>query len=223
MSAQGRVLARCGQIAALCFLCAALTACDKKTPTTSSAPPSSALPPLAPGSAPAIAAGDKPVHAPMGGGMQGLPPGHPPMLGGGHPGAPGAMGGMGGMGGAQTTPGDIPFDPKTQVSGVLRLDDKVKAKVASGDVIYLVARNADTPGPPLAVKRLTAGSWPITFSLDARDAMFEGTKMAGKVIVQVRVDKDGDAATKNPGDVTGVSRAIALPADKVVITLDSVL
>ncbi len=139
-----------------------------------------------------------------------MPPGHPAIM----PGAGGTD---------PTTPGNIAFDKQTVVSGVLRLDDKLKAKVAAGDVIYLVARNAENPGPPLAVKKLTVASWPITFSLDSRDAMFEGTQMKGKVIVQARVDKDGDAATKTPGDVTGASRAIELPADKVVITLDTVL
>jgi hypothetical protein len=39
----------------------------------------------------------------------------------------------------------------------------------------------------------------------------------------VRVDKDGDATSKNPGDVTGVSAAIVPPVDKLVVTLDTVL
>jgi cytochrome c-type biogenesis protein CcmH len=206
-----------GRVLALLAIALA-TGCDKK-PLPPSAPPSAALPPLDPSAAPAAPAGDRPTHAPTGGagGMGGLPAGHPP-LGGGGGGA-----GMGAHGQEQTTPGNIPFDKLTVVSGVLRLDDKLKAKVASGDVIYLVARNADAPGPPLAVKKLAVAGWPITFSLDSRDAMFEGTQMKGKIVVQARIDKDGDAATKTPGDVTGTSRAVELPADKVVITFDTVL
>ena len=142
--------------------------------------------------------------------MAGLPAGHP------------AVGANGAAAGNDTTPGDIPFDPKTVIAGVIKLDDKVKAKVAAGDVIYVVARSADQPGPPLAVKRLTAGSFPMPFQLDGRDAMMAGTKMSGKVTVNIRVDKDGDAMTKNPGDVTG-QKTIALPADKIVVTLDTVL
>jgi hypothetical protein len=206
-----------GRVLALLAIALA-TGCDKKSPPPS-APPSAALPPQDPNAPAAVAApGDRPTHAPSGSPhahMDGLPQGHPPLGGAAGAGAPGTA--------EQTTPGNLPFDKASVVSGVLRLDDKVKAKVASGDVIYLVARNAETPGPPLAVKRLTVASWPITFSLDNRDAMFEGTQMKGKVVVQARVDKDGDAATKTPGDVTGTSRPIQLPADKVVITFDTVL
>src|SRR5205085_708916 len=83
-------------------------------------------------------------------------------------------------------------------------------------------RSDHKPGPPLAVKKLVAGAaWPMAFSVDGRDAMFPGTQLAGKVTVNVRVDKDGDAITKNPGDVTGTA-AIVPPADKLVVTLDTV-
>ena len=112
------------------------------------------------------------------------------------------------------------------IAGVLRLDDKVKAKVSDGDTIFLVARQADAaggPGPILAVKKLTATKWPMSFQLDGRDAMMTGTSLSGKVVVGVRVDKDGDALTKNPGDVTGTSRAIDVPSEKIVVTLDTVL
>jgi cytochrome c-type biogenesis protein CcmH len=194
--------------------------CDKKEAPVTTAPAPSGLPPLAADPHAPAKPGDRPVHEPanphggMGGaGMAGgMPAGHPPV---------GGMGGSGAIEGA--TPGDIPFDPKSVVSGVIRADDKVKAKIATGDVIYLVARSADKPGPPLAVKRLTVGTWPIAFTLDGRDAMMEGTKLGGKVIVNARVDKDGDAMTKNPGDVTGATRPIEPPADKVVLTLDTVL
>jgi hypothetical protein len=189
----------------------AFAACKSKAePPT--APPSAALPPL---SEPAAAAppGDRPVHPPSGSApaMPAMPPGHPPVM-------PGAE--------EQESPGDIAFDPKAVVNGVLRLDDKVKSKVAEGDVIFLVARGASPtgePGPVLAVKKLTASKWPLNFTLDARDAMVSGTKLHGKVIVTARVDKDGDAISKNPGDVTGSSRPVEVPAEKVVITLDTVL
>jgi hypothetical protein len=188
--------------------------CEKKP--AAPPPPSTGLPPLA--ATPGIPK-DHPEHEPS----AALPADHPAMPPG-HPSVGGA--GEGAIDPNATTPGDIPFDPKAVVSGVLRLDDKVKGKVASGDVIFLVARGADpsgAPGPVLAVKKLVASKWPLPFELDARDAMVSGTKLHGKVVVTARVDKDGDALTKNPGDITGTSRALELPADKVVVTLDTVL
>jgi hypothetical protein len=200
----------------LLLLCFTVAACEKKTDAPASAAPPPGMPPLT-GMPPAATNKDKPEHPPTGQmdphNHQGLPPGHPTVP-------------EGNIDPAETTPGNIPFDPKTVISGVLRLDDKVKAKVKDGDVVFLTARQADPTGAPgaiVAVKKLTAAKWPMQFQLDGRDAMMTGTKMSGKVVITVRVDKDGDAITKNPGDVTGVSRALELPSDKVVVTLDTVL
>jgi hypothetical protein len=195
-------------------------ACDKKKEQAPPAP--SGLPPLdQPVAAPAP--GDRPVHEPTAGGAEGnLPPGHPPV---------GAMGGAATSGAASgafvgATPGGE-LDPKTVLSGVIRVDAKVKDKIAPGDVIFVVARRyeagATGPGTPLAVKKLTAGKFPLAFSLDSRDAMLAGTQLAGKVIVTVRVDKDGDAISKNPGDVTGQSKPVEPPQKNVVVQLDTVL
>jgi hypothetical protein len=151
-----------------------------------------------------------------------LPPGHPPVAGGPAEGA--APSGMPGMQG--TTPGDIQFDPKTVLSGVIKLDPKLKGSVKEGDVIFLVARQFDpsgVQGPPLAVRKLTVGTFPLNFSLDSRDAMLTGTTLSGKVVITARVDKDGDAMTKNPGDVVGQSKAVSPPNAKVVVDLDKVL
>jgi hypothetical protein len=149
-----------------------------------------------------------------------MPPGHPAMP----PGHPAQAGGE--IDPAAATPGDVEFDPKTVISGVLRLDDKVKAKVKEGDAIFLTVRQHDpsgAKGPILAVKKLTAAKFPAPFQLDNRDAMMAGTKLGGKVVVYVTIDKDGDAITKNPGDVTGTSRPLDLPSQKVVVTLDTLL
>lgn len=119
-----------------------------------------------------------------------------------------------------------PVDPHTVITGLLRLDDKVKDKVSKGDTIFLMARSFDKAGVPgvlLAAKKLTVGGWPLPFSIDNRDAMASGTELKGPVVVSARVDKDSDATTKNPGDVVGTSRPLGLPVSRVVITLDTVL
>jgi len=228
--------------AALSAAVAGAVGCDTaKSPTpTTAAPPPTGLPPLEGGKAPAAAPGDRPQHAAGGA----LPSGHPPVGGQGaamggmgtgagagaggaanpHAGMPGMGGGMGAHAMEGTTPGNIPFDPKSVIAGELRLDAKLKDKVKAGDAIFLVARSGDKPtGPILAVKKLTAGDkWPLAFSIDGRDAMMPGTQMAGKVTLSVRVDKDGDAITKNPGDVTGMATTTP-PNEKLVVNLDTVL
>jgi hypothetical protein len=187
-----------------------LIACDKKAASPSSAAPPPGMPAL--NAAPA----DKPEHPPTAGelpaGHPALPPGHVPIDNKIDPNA--------------ATPGNVDFDPKSVISGVLRLDDKLKSKVKEGDAIFLVVRQHDpsgAKGPILAVKKLNASKWPALFQLDNRDAMMAGTKLTGKVVVGVTVDKDGDAITKNPGDITGVSQPLDVPADKVVVDLDTLL
>jgi hypothetical protein len=204
--------------------------CDKPKP----AAPSYAMPPLDPGAAVEAAPKSHAEHALVSDPANAMPPGHPAVPGGASP-----HGGMsadphGGMGadphggGEATTPGDsIQFDAKTVIKGELRLDPKVKDKVKPGDVIYLVARRPPqgaTPGPVVAVRRLEAGTFPMSFQLDSRDAMMMGgSKMEGPLVVTARVDKDGDAMTKNPGDVTGSLTLKSLPAPKAALTLDTVL
>jgi cytochrome c-type biogenesis protein CcmH len=155
------------------------------------------------------------VHPPSG--MGTMPANHPQMPAN-HPGMPTAVGDA-----EQATPGGIAFDAKTVIAGQLRVADKIKDKVKDGDVIFIVVRSADQPGPPLAVRKIVASTFPMLFSIDGRDAMMAGTKMSGRVTVSVRVDKDGDAISKNPGDVTGVSAPVVPPTDKLVVTLDTVL
>ncbi len=179
-------------------------------------------------------ANDRPVHEPVAGApagdTAGLPAGHPPL--GSMP--PDRAGGMmpstaaapSGAFAGETPGGEL--DPKTVISGVLKLDGKVKGKVQTGDTIFVVARKYEEGAPPgsgtpLAVKKLTVGTWPLEFTLDSRDAMLVGTKMEGKVVVTARVDKDGDAITKNPGDVTGQSKAVVPPQKNVVVPLDTLL
>ena len=202
-----------------------LIACNKKQ--DAAPPPPTGIPPLDQPASVNAPPGDHPVHPPTAaGGDTALPPGHPP-LPAGHPpmgGAPSGAAPSGAFAGA--TPGGD-FDPKTVLSGLIKVDGKVKAKIAAGDVIFVVARKyeegATGPGTPLAVQKLTVDKFPLKFSLDSRDSMFAGTTLAGKVVVTVRVDKDGDALTKNPGDVTGQSKPVEPPKKDVVVDLDTVL
>src|SRR5215831_7694623 len=178
--------------------------------------PPGGLPPLdepgapgGPGEQPG--AGDR-VHAPA------MPPGHPPIGG--------SLGE--GTGAGSELPGEPPrpgpVDPSKVLSGIIKLAPKVKDKVAPGDVLFLSVRKDDSglPGPILAVNRMEAKEFPIPFSIDASKAMVAGTQFAGKVIITARVDKDGDAMTKNPGDVQGTAIA-EIPQKHVVVTLDTVL
>ncbi|HEX5059830.1 MAG TPA: hypothetical protein VFV99_10750 [Kofleriaceae bacterium] len=164
-------------------------------------------------------------HAAMGGGDQGggegnMPPGHPPIdnpHGGGSPDVA-AMG----------IPGPDPnrkINPNNRVKGVIKVHAKAKDRVKAGGAVFvIVKRSVDgaPSGPPLAVDKLTWDKDELPFEMTEKQAMIAGTELTGEVIVIARYDQDGDAISKQPGDVSG-SVKVKIPADKVTLTLDDVL
>ncbi len=118
---------------------------------------------------------------------------------------------------------DLPPPPSGNIRGQLVVAPALQDKVQPGDTIYLMARNAATGGV-IAVSRLSAQAFPMSFELNGSHVMRQGGSLSGKVKLQARVDKDGDAMSKNPGDVVGeVQELVAVPAEGVTLTLDGVL
>ncbi len=118
----------------------------------------------------------------------------------------------------------IPALPNGEIEGQLELAPGLEDKVKAGDPIFLIARNAAT-GSTIAVARLEApASFPMPFRLTGKNVMMAGRSLAGKVRVLARVDKDGEALSKNPGDVVGeVKGLVEVPAKNVILQLDKVL
>jgi hypothetical protein len=73
----------------------------------------------------------------------------------------------------------------------------------SGAILFLIARSPDTPGPPLAVKRLPVGPFPLAFEIGPDDEMIKGRPWVGPIALSARVDADGDPLTRGPGDLSG--------------------
>jgi hypothetical protein len=91
--------------------------------------------------------------------------------------------------------------------------------VAPGTVIFLVARPAGVAGgPPLAVKRMIAGSFPMPFELSAADSMM-GQALPAKLRIEVRADADGDPMTRPPTDPVAIADAVSNTASGVQLTL----
>lgn len=178
-------------------------------------PPPSGVPPLA-GTAQAPEA---PAQAnPSGSMAPGLPQGHPPVT---------ADNPTGGSGESGRFEGQMPggtFDPKKTLHGSIDISPHLKSKVSPGETVYLSVRMDDGSqrgGTILAVKRLAADKWPITFELDGRDAMLQGTAFEGKVVFWAHIDRDGDPITRGPGDLIGELRT-TIPST-IKMTIDKVL
>jgi hypothetical protein len=77
---------------------------------------------------------------------------------------------------------------------------------AGGDgVLFVIARNG--AGPPLAVKRLPVGPFPLAFELGPADVMMPGRTFAGPITLTARVDRDGDPMTRTPDEPSAALEA----------------
>jgi tetratricopeptide (TPR) repeat protein len=92
------------------------------------------------------------------------------------------------------------------------------AKVPDSKVIYVIAREAgQTSGPPTAVKRVMATGFPMTVELTAADSMM-GQPLPAKMHLEVRLDTDGNAMTKEPTDLTAAKDGVS-SGDAVALVL----
>jgi hypothetical protein len=88
---------------------------------------------------------------------------------------------------------------------------------------FIIARHG--AGPPLAVKRIAEPKFPFEFSIGPDDRMIKSMPFAGPIELTARIDGDGNATSRSPGDVMGAcpDRAGRARATGVAILLDTPL
>ena len=92
-----------------------------------------------------------------------------------------------------------PASSGRRVAGVIDLDPALKASAPAGGVLFVYVRSAHSSGgPPVAVKRLPA-VFPAAFELGQSDSMM-GQEFPERVVVEARLDADGDPTTRDPTD-----------------------
>jgi tetratricopeptide (TPR) repeat protein len=92
---------------------------------------------------------------------------------------------------------------------------KVTLQLAAGKtippnaVIWLMARDAGTSsGPPLAVKRVAIGAFPMTVDFGAADSMM-GQPLPAKMRIDARVDSHGNPMMHDPNDPAAAQDGVA--------------
>lgn len=105
------------------------------------------------------------------------------------------------LGGAAPAPA-APAAAGAEVSGTVSLDRRLAAQVEPGATLFIYAKAADSPGPPLAVVRAAAGSWPVQFRLDDSMAMLPSRRLSqfDRVVIEARISRSGQA-TPSSGDL----------------------
>jgi len=130
-------------------------------------------------------------------------------------GAPAAVGDMGAAGEAPATGSASGRTLRIAVS----VAPELAAKLQPGTTVFVSAREAGIPGPPLAAVRLSSDELPTTVVLSDANSMIEGRNLSSVNEVQVvaRVAFGGTAVVAS-GDLVGEARhAKGAPADLDVV------
>jgi cytochrome c-type biogenesis protein CcmH len=108
------------------------------------------------------------------------------------------------------------------ITGSVSLSEGLADQATEG-VLFIIARK-EGMRPPLAVKRVENPSFPLTFSLGPDDRMIDTIPFEGSLEISVRLDGDGNAMSREPGDLqSAASKPVEPGAEDVELVLDTKL
>jgi cytochrome c-type biogenesis protein CcmH len=109
------------------------------------------------------------------------------------------------------------------IRGTISLAPELAGRVPAGAILFLIARRGES-GPPLAVQRVPDPKLPLEFSIGPEDRMIQQMPFAGPLTISARLDADGNAMTRLPGDLQGVAPGTYEPgASGIAIVIDQTL
>ncbi len=113
---------------------------------------------------------------------------------------------------------------ETILKGTITLGEAHKDSAPVG-VLFIMAKmppQGGMRGPPILVKKVNMPKFPYPFELTSNDVMMQGMPIPEKLLVQVRLDQDGDAISRTPGDLFGEAEGLVdKGATDVRVVLDT--
>ncbi len=98
----------------------------------------------------------------------------------------------------------------SSVAGMIELGPASSAALAPGAVVFVTLRAPGvTVGAPLAARRLMVSSFPLAFEIGQADSM-TGAQIPDSVLIEIRLDTDGDLATRPRSDPYGRAENVRL-------------
>ncbi|MBM4292415.1 MAG: hypothetical protein FJ138_14095 [Deltaproteobacteria bacterium] len=161
-------------------------------------------------------------QAPAPHGQPALPAGHP--AAGGQ--APAPHGQPGDNPHGQTLPGAPVVSG--HISGEITIKPELLGTLKAGSVMFVIVRRYDPNGgqgmllASTKIGDVSAATFPKPFVVQQKDSMM-GAPLAGQVVVSARVDQDGDAISKQPGDIVGNAGAVMVGTNPVNFELNGTL
>jgi hypothetical protein len=123
-----------------------------------------------------------------------------------------------------TTQGSPPAGSATEtLEGTLQIAPALAKKLPNNAVLFLIARRA-AQGPPLAVKRMPVPNFPYHFSIGPDDRMIKSMPFQGPIKLSARIDADGNAMTRTPGDLHSNSDTSHKPGARgITLLIDEII
>lgn len=119
---------------------------------------------------------------------------------------------------AQLDIDDTPADASATLLDLRIVPGRAHQAATESAVLFVIAREAGSAGPPLAVRRIPSPRLPLELTLSDADSMLPQRPLsgAGSVEVQARLSATGQPAAQ-PGDWQSVSLRTDLPRDGVIV------
>ncbi len=114
-----------------------------------------------------------------------------------------------------------PLRSQIYAEGTVVLSPGAEKNIKRGSVVFLFAKAAGMKGAPLAVKKISDATFPLSFSLSDLDSPIPLEFYEGDLTVTARIDADGAAGPKQPGDREGEVQIKKGESRKVEIKLGS--
>lgn len=116
---------------------------------------------------------------------------------------------------------ELTFGPDVVAAATVDVSLDAAFEVAPATTVFVIAREAERPGPPLAVKRLVAGDLPARIELTDADAMLPGRSLKGvKTLELVARVALGGSATAVSGDMESATWVGSPGAEPVRLHID---
>lgn len=116
--------------------------------------------------------------------------------------AEGTRTGMEGAG-AGAPPAELAGGAPAPIQGEIDLAPELAMARPDGGVLFVIARPQGVrAGPPLAVLRIPSPRFPLAFSIGPDDVMIPSMRFEGAISLSARLDADGNAMTRQPGDIS---------------------
>jgi len=113
--------------------------------------------------------------------------------------------------------------PPQPIRGTIEVAPELADRIPAGATLFVIVRAGDA-GPPTAVKKIESPSFPFEFSVGPEDRIIQGQPFRGPLKLTARLDADGNAGTRGPGDIQGRYPDPVDPgADSLVFSLDELL